>query len=55
MAARLNGHGILVSERKMLKYEGVGFGSEMAILQDARGAWLVREKYRSPSICAHVT
>lgn len=23
---------------------GVGFGSEMAILQDASGTWLVREK-----------
>lgn len=38
-----NGHGILVYESKMLKYGGLGFGSEMAIFQDARGAWLVRE------------
>lgn len=27
----------------MLKYDGVGFGSEMAILQDASGTWLVGE------------
>ena len=39
----------------MLMYNGVGFGSEMAILQDARGAWLVCERYWSPFICTHVT
>ena len=38
----------------MLKNNDPEFGSEMAILQDARGAWLVREKYWSPSFCAHV-
>ena len=29
----------------MLRNNGPELGSEMAILQDARGAWLVREKY----------
>ena len=39
----------------MLKYDGVGFGSEMAILQDASGTWLVRGKYWWSSFRAHVT
>ena len=27
----------------MLNYDGEGLGSEMALLQDASGTWLVRE------------